>query len=243
LASGSTTVSVQPFELLAGRAPAPGQIAQHPFPHHLGLGDQGPALLAGLGPDGLGLHLGLEALLLAVLAQRVALGLGLAPHLGDDLGALGPATIELARGVGAQLLDLGQQLGPLGGDGGLGLGAHPVRLVVGLADQPRRRFLGLAPDVGRRRPGRVEHPRRLLAQDLDQPVLVELLGLVGAGLGPLGPGAHVGLAAPEAAHHGGQLVQVGPDLVRVVAPPRRRELPLDDATGVEVRIGRHRRRG
>jgi hypothetical protein len=230
---------VQALELLPGRPPPPSQVAQHPLPHHMSLGYQLATLLLRFGPDDLGVVHRLLASLVAGLPQRLGLGRRLAQHLRERLPPLGPAAVELAGRLASKLLHLGQHLDPLCGDGGLSLRPDLVRVVVGLRDQPGRGLLGLLLDVGRRVAGGRQHPRRLLAQQLDQAVLVEPLGVVGSGLGLLGPSEQLGLPRLQGRHGGSQLLQVDPYLPGVEPSPRRGELPVGDASRIErMRLAR-----
>ncbi len=230
---------VQAFELLAGDAAPAGQVGEHPLAHRLGLADQPPALLAGGGPDLLGRRLGFGPGQLALGDHAVALLLGRAAHLVDDLLPLGPLPLDLGLRLAAQRVGLGQDLGPLGRRLGLGLLDDGAGFRLRLAHHAGGGLLGLGADVGRRRPGRVEHPGGLLAQDLDQPVLVELLGAGGPLLGPLGPLPLVRLAALQPPDQLRDLVEERPDLLRVVALADRRELPAGDARRVVGRLRRH----
>jgi hypothetical protein len=169
----------------------------------------------------------------------LALLLGLPPHGLDHHPALAPAPLDLDLRLAAQLVRLDEDLPPPAGGLLLGpIGERPG-LDLGLADEAGGRLLGLGADVAAGFAGGVEHPGRLLAQELDQAVLVEPLGQLGPALGPLGPLPLVGLAPLEPADHVGQLVQEGAHLGGVVPLAHGRELPAGDARGIEGRLGGH----
>ena len=162
-----------------------------------------------------------------------------AAHVVDQDLALDASAFDLVLGLAPQLLGVADDLGLPGGGVALDLVDRRPGLGLGLADHAGRRLLGLGADAGRGVPGGLEHPGGLLAQQLDQPVLVELLGEMGPVLGPFGPFVLVGLLALDAAQDLGELVEVRTHLGRVVALADGRELPAGDARRIERGLGRH----
>ncbi len=250
LASGA-----QLLELGLAGAAAPRQVLQDALPHHLGLGHHLAALLAGGLDFGLGIGRGLRA-------QRLGLGGGALEHLlgleaHGTRGGIGLGTHRLGVGAGIDPDRLGFGLGvgdgvsrPLLGladDGrrrGLGLGgAQPQQLgglrgetgglVLGVADELGGLGLGLGPDLGSRLAGGLEDPRRLLAEQDREPVLVEHLLLALARF-ELGDAAlELALAVEHLTQPSRDRPQVGPHLHLVESAEAGGELAASDPVGFQ----------
>jgi len=124
--------------------------------------------------------------------------------------------------------------------GWLGLLDERVRLALRVPDHPGRRLLGLGPDVAGGLPGGLEDPGRLDAEQLHQPVLVQLLGELGTSLGALRPVQLVRLAPLEPPDDLRQFVEEGTHLGGVVALPSGGKMSAGDARRIEGRrLGRH----
>ena len=170
----------------------------------------------------------------------VALGFGRPAHVvGQDL-ALDPTALDLVLGLAAQGVGLGQDLGPPGAGLPLGLRRSRARASA-WASRTMRAADSSALDRMPADASRAASSTRagLLAQQLDQAVLVELLGEVRPVLGPLGPLVLVGLLPLDAADHLRQLVEEGTDLGGVVPLADGGELPAGDARRIERGLGRH----
>ena len=135
-----------------------------------------------------------------------------------------------------QRIALGDRLGaaPIGLLDRLGL--HLGGLGGGVTDDPLGGGVGLGADLRRGLAGGGEDARGLLAEDLDEHGVVGVGGHAQAGLGPLGPLAQLAAFALEALDEGRHLVQEGPHLLLLVAPPAHREGVASDVVAVE-RVG------
>ena len=218
----------QLLELAGQQLSALGEIVDDAFAQAPGLFDHREALFTRTVELGTGLALDARPEVGGVvIGRRAHLGRAL---VGDPHEIGGPLLGFLEHSV-RDRLGLGRPLP----QHLFGLLAQALRFLVGLVDEAGGALLRLGADVGRGLAGRPQQPGRLLAERVEQRLLVERLGRAEAGLELVDRAQQLLLTAPARAELLGDPLEEAADVGFGHAPERRRKRPARHLFGCQAR--------